>query len=452
MAMLKRTPIGRKPPYQTHHANRLFCLLLLCPVLLLGCSSYIDLSNSQTHVMQGNYEKAYQSLQQQGPSLLKAQGPIIVNYDLGILARLNNTYTESNRLLSESERLIREAYTQSISATIASFIVNDNTKAYQGEEYEDMYLNLFKALNYIALGELESALVELNRSMEKQTLLKQKYQHYSKQAADYAEQQGFGGVDTQAFASSFSTSALTNYLAFLVAQSLGEESTAHFAKEQVTHAFASQPQLYRFPIPSSLDNAQPQTGKARLHLVAFSGQAPQKQERWEYVYLSSTNRAKIAYPVLVGRYSTVSSVRIKAIGQAEAELQKIESISDVAIDTFRSKSELTKTKAVLRAMAKAVGIAIYDSVAQQDKQVTAAEELLGLLFRVAQDVSERADVRSTHFLPSEAWVGSIDLPPGVYDLEISFLNNTGRVLHTVVLPKQEVKQHALNLREAYYAL
>ncbi len=451
VAMAKGTNQGMRTTHHMIFTTRLLCLLLLCPTLFLGCSSYVDLSSSQMHIMQGNYDKAYQNLQMQAPSLLKAQGPIIVNYDLGMLARLNKNYQESNNLLSESERLIREAYTQSITANIASFIVNDNTKAYQGEEYEDIYLNLFKALNFLALGQEESALVELNRSMEKQALLKQKYEQYRKQVRDYASQQGLGGVNTEAFAASFSTSALTNYLASLVAQSLGESSTAYYAKEQVKHAFASQPQLYRFSLPSSVEQSDPQKGKARLHLLSFSGQAPQKQERWEYFSVSPTNHAKIAYPVLVGRYSNVQSIRVKATGQEETVLQKIESISDVAIDTFRSKSELAKTKAVLRAMAKAVGIAIYDSVAQQDEKVTAAEELLGLIFRVAQDVSERADVRSTHFLPSEAWVGSIDLDPGVYDLEFSFLNASGRVLHTMTLPNQEVKLNALNLCETYYA-
>lgn len=438
--------------HRTISIQRLLCLLLLCPTLFLGCSSYIDLSSSQHHVIQGNYEKAYQNLQGQAPSLLKAQGPIIVNYDLGLLARLNKNYTESNFLLSESERLIREAYTQSVTANLASYVLNDNTKAYQGEEYEDIYLNLFKALNFIALGEQESALVELNRSMEKQAFLKQKYEQYSKQAREYASQQGLGSIATESYASSFSTSALINYLAYLVAQSLGEESSSYFAKEQVKHAFSSQPQLYRFALPSSLEQKEPEPDKERLHLISFNGQAPLKQERWEYVYLGPTNQAKIAYPVLVGRISNVQSIQVKANGQTQATLQKIESMSAVAIDTFRSKSQLTKTKAVLRAMSKAVGIAIYDSVIQQDDKLTAAEELLGLIFRVAQDVSERADVRSTHFLPSEAWVGSIDLEPGLYDIEFSFLNATGGVLHTMVLPNQAVKQGTLNLSEAYYAL
>lgn len=438
--------------HRTWYACWIGCIILFSLLLFIGCASSIDISSSQLHVANGNYGKAYQNLQLQAPSLLKAQGPIIVNYDLGLLAHLDANPQQSNMYLDEAERLIRDAYTQSITANIASFIVNDNTKAYQGEEYEDIYLNSFKALNFIALAEIESALVELNRSLEKQAFLKQKYEQYGKQIDKYASEKGLGNVDAQTCATSFTTSALTNYLAYIVAQGMGEENTAYYAQEQVRHAFLSQPQLYRFPIPSSVGQAPPEEGKARLHLMAFSGQAPMKQERWEYMYLSPTNQPKIAYPVLVGRQSAVQSIRVTAIGQQETKLERIESISEVAIDTFRSKSELAKTKAILRAMAKAVGIAVYDAVAQQDNKVTAAEELLGLLFRVAQDVSERADVRSTHFLPADAWVGSIDLKSGTYTLEFAFLNASGNVLHTTVMPNQTVGKDSLNLCEAYYAL
>jgi len=88
----------------------LFFLLLLASTLLAGCSSYVDISNAQNYYRQAQYTKAMSSLQQKAPSILKAQGPIILNYDLGLLARLSNEYETSNTLLSESERLIWEAY------------------------------------------------------------------------------------------------------------------------------------------------------------------------------------------------------------------------------------------------------------------------------------------------------------------------------------------------------
>ncbi|NCC88729.1 MAG: hypothetical protein EOM01_00050 [Spirochaetia bacterium] len=427
------------------------CFLLLVTLLLSGCSSRIDISNAQSQYLNSNYSQAFLDLEQQAPSVLKAQGPIILNYDLGMLARLNKAYKDSNNYLSESERLIREAYTQSITANVASFIVNDNTKAYTGEDYEDIYLNVFKALNYLHQGEEESALVELNRSIEKQAFLKQKYEKQVEQVASYREKQGLGSVEGQSYASSFSTSALANYLSAVVAEGMGEENTRYYAMNQVRHAFASQPALYAFPLPSTAaeDPQKVESGMGRLHVVGFTGQAPLKEERVESIYVSYANRAKIAYPVLVGRPSQVQAIEISVDGNRVQRLERIESIKDIAIDTFRATSELAKLKAVTRAMAKAIGIAAYDAAALEDNQVTAAEELLGWIFRIARDVSESADVRSTHFLPSEAWVGYLDLQPGTYTVELSFLNASGRVLHQEILPNQVVRENGVNLAETF---
>jgi hypothetical protein len=155
--------------YRKSVANGLFFVLLFALIMLMsGCTSFMDISATQSLYKDAKYQGAYESLLLEVPSLLKKQGPLIVNYDLGILSRLGEHYTDSNNYLSEAERLIWEAYTESVSGNIASFLVNDNTKAYQGEAYEDMYLNIFKALNYMHLGETEAALVELNRSIEKQ--------------------------------------------------------------------------------------------------------------------------------------------------------------------------------------------------------------------------------------------------------------------------------------------
>jgi len=441
--------------YRKSVANGLFFVLLLMLIVLMsGCTSFMDMSATQSLYKGAKYQGAYESLLLEAPSLLKKQGPIIVNYDLGILSRLVGNYTDSNNYLSESERLIWEAYTESVSGNIASFLVNDNTKAYQGEEYEDMYLNVFKALNYMHLGETEAALVELNRSIEKQTFLRQKYEQYEQQMTEYAREEGLDAPAVQTYATSFSTSALSNYLSASVAQALGEKNTLHYAIDQVRHAFSSQPSLYPFPLPSVVkleEDPFPQD-KGRLQLVSFSGQSPLKEERVERVYVSSFNRAKIAYPVLVGGSSQVQAVRVSIEGQPMIPLQRIESISNIAIDTFRAKSELIKMKAITRAMAKAVGIALYDEYAAQDNNVTAGEELLGMIFRIARDATESADVRSTHFLPSEAWVGYVDLPEGTYTINTEFLNASNQVLHRSPGKTVQVQAGSLHVAEAFCPL
>ncbi len=112
-------------------------------------------------------------------------------------------------------------------------------------------------------------------------------------------------------------------------------------------------------------------------------------------------------------------------------------------------------KAITRAMAKAVGgIALYDEYAAQDNNVTAGgEELLGMIFRIARDVTESADVRSAHFLPSEAWVGYVDLPEGTYTITTEFLNASNQVLHRSPGKTVQVQAGgALHVAEAFCPL
>lgn len=424
--------------------------MLAVSILLFGCASSIDLSSSDRHYVSSNFKAAYESLEQKGPSLAKAQGPIILNYDLGMLARLNGEYERSNLLLSESERLIGEARTKSITAALASFIINDNAKEYAGSEYEDIYLNIFKALNYLALGEAEGALVELRRSLEKQTQLKARYEQDRGRIASYAKQNNLSWDGSTTYATSFSTSALANYLAFIVAHHLGDESMASYSQSQVAHAFATQPTLYPFSQPTTTLASDVKDGQKRLHIVCFTGRSPTKEERWEYIYLNRYDRLRIAYPVLVGQESAVTAIQVRIVENGKSvEAERIESIFSVASDTFASEGQLALQKSVMRSMARAMGIAVSDSLSSsKDDNLSLLGDLMGLFFKVSGEVAERADVRSTHYVPSEAWVGAIDLDPGLYTVEISFLNRWGQSLGSVTKRADLSKEGSLALVEA----
>lgn len=142
--------------------------LLLVVFLSFSCSTFIALDRVTNSYKDGNFDHSYQLLLSLEREYLKRQGPLVYNLDLGIMAHYNSLYKESNGYLDRAEQLIKELYTQSISANLASYLVNDNTRAYQGEDYEDLYLNIFKALNYIKLKDGEAALVELRRLEEKE--------------------------------------------------------------------------------------------------------------------------------------------------------------------------------------------------------------------------------------------------------------------------------------------
>ncbi len=87
--------------------------------------------------------------------------------DLGLL----NHYADKDSLAIENLQLadyaIEELYTKSISKGAASMLLNDNALDYSGEDYENIYINVFKSLSYYRNGFSESALVEIRRLLEK---------------------------------------------------------------------------------------------------------------------------------------------------------------------------------------------------------------------------------------------------------------------------------------------
>lgn len=423
---------------------------LLLVFLLGGCSSVIDISNTENLYSQGNFPAAYESLLSKRESILKQQGPLIMDMDAGLLSRLNGEYKLSNEQLSSSERKIQEAYTESFTANIASFIVNDNTKDYQGEAYEDIYINVFKALNYLHLGEEESALVELNRSIEKQSLLKQKYETQARKVTQYADDKGISNNETQTYSVAFSSSALANYLSMVVARGIGDDNLFRYSLDQVGHSFKTQPTLYPFALPASIAReAEPIPDQvARLNLVAFNGLSPKKHEAVDAIYVSRNNYAKIAYPVLVARQSPIQRVVVTLEDGTSFQLEKIESLSLIAIETFKASSSLARLKAVTRSTMKAMGIAIYDNAIKKDNQQTVGEEILSLVMKLFNYASESADVRSSHFLPSTAWVGSANLEPGEHTLQVAFQDQGGRTIYTQTLANVRVDSSKSNIAEA----
>ncbi|NLZ77444.1 MAG: hypothetical protein GX911_05705 [Spirochaetales bacterium] len=425
--------------------------VFLIIILACSCTSYVDLSSTDAHLRRGEYTKAYDSLERSLGRLVAAQGPLIASYDLGMLARLAGDWRRSNELLSDAERRIQEAYTKSITASIASFIVNDNTKEYGGESYEDIYLNLFKALNYLHLGQYESSLVEIRRMIEKQSVLQERYEREASQVRRYASTNHIRQADLPAEATSFTTSALANYLGVVIARHLDERSTLDYSFNQIHRAFETQAKLYPFPVPESVERL---TGEDRdpVHLIAFSGRFPVKEERMDFIRVSPSTYTRIAYPVLQPVPSAVASVRVRVDREVATTLERMESFSLVAEDAFRSKSGLIYAKASMRAVSKELGLGIWDTISKdKDGKRGAFAEFLSIVFRVGKELSESADLRSTHYLPAEAWVGTLDLEPGSYTIEVEYLDRTGRVLHTERFMKT-IDSGTINLLESYSPL
>jgi hypothetical protein len=141
---------------------------------------------------QGRYDEAVTALEANSKQLESAQGPIVLALDQGMVFHYARQFDLSNRHLDNAEGLITDAFTKSITEGVATYLVNDNARTYPGEDFEDIYSNVFKSLNYQMLGKTEDAMVEIRRATEKQQVLRDKYEKLSAKTAQAAKKQPGG--------------------------------------------------------------------------------------------------------------------------------------------------------------------------------------------------------------------------------------------------------------------
>lgn len=138
-------------------------VLLILLLLLAGCASYTE----QTREIRSLYKSAayQQALAKLDASELKNEAKNRLLYRLEkamILQRLGEN-AKAQALLIEADKIADQLYTESISRTAASFIVNDAASDYAGEDYEKVAIHTQLALSFLGQGALDQAAVEARK-------------------------------------------------------------------------------------------------------------------------------------------------------------------------------------------------------------------------------------------------------------------------------------------------
>ena len=381
---------------------------------------------------------------------------IMLFLDKGLLEYYAGDYENSSKDLQEAERLIEEAYTKSITANFMSYIANDNTKEYPGEDFEDIYLNVFNALNYYNRGDIEGALVEIRKlslPSGKLNMLAQRYDFKDKdgKSLDERVQEQAKGADISQLPKGkpveFSNSALARYLAALFYLADGNTDSARIEFQEVPKAFASNGNVYKNPIPKAVAEAQTSLSKARLNVISFSGLSPIKQEEIVVHYFPFQNAAlrqtNFKLPKLVARPTLANRVEVVIEGKDKFDLELLEDMGAVIQETFAVRYANIVIKTYIRALIKYTLADI--SAAETAKRTNAlAGAAIALAAKKALEATEGADIRMSRFMPDKAFVGGIDLEPGNYNITINFIaGNT--VVASVTREDFPVKEKSLNL-------
>ena len=424
----------------------LFCLLLSC------AGAPDAYARIDAGVQAGSYGNALASLEdEEGPArktVYTSKNQILFYLDRGMISHYAGLYSDSSQDLQTAEQLIEDAFTRSISQAIGSYLVNDNVKDYGGEDYEDLYINVFNSLNYYHRGDLEGSLVEIRRLNEKLNYFADKYQKAKDKVMETNQQIDPGRLPMEA--SSFSNSALARYLGVLFYRGTGRADSARVDYEELGNAYSLAPAVYANPVPSSVeDELSVPDGMGRLNVIAFTGLSPVKVPETIYIPLpfpAPNNAARISLPKMIARPQVIQRAEAVLDTGERFKLELIEDMSAVARETFKSSYGLTVLKTAARAITKTAASAALAVAASDNKKGTdGLGSLVGFLGRVYTEASEQPDTRLSRYFPAYALVGGINLVPGDYKVTVNFYGSGGLVYSEQ--KEMTVRENTLNLEE-----
>ncbi len=455
---MRSLPSAEHPAKKAGAVSAVF-LIFLQLMLYSSCASVGQhYAGIDRQLKSGNAEEAFDRLMEEAPSAYADRDALLFQLDAGMLAHYAGDYEESKKYLGEAERSIENLYAKSITLTAASYLSNDTITEYSGEDYEDVYINVFNALNYFFLGSTEGALVEIRRIDEKLKLLGIKYGTEITSTQEALLDSGVSvPYDSEAASVNFTNSALARYLGMLFYRSQNLKDDARIDRDYLKLAFANQPSVYDFKIPDSIeDELDIPQGKARLNVISFTGLSPEKQAeeiRIPITYGSSgeIRWIKISIPVLREKPDLVASAKVVFDTGEQFHLEVIEKMGAVAAETIKQNEALIYLKTILRATSKTTASIIFDEASQMQ----GAGNDMGLLFSLLSigtqmyaDLSEQADLRVSHYFPATAWVGGITLDPGIYSYSVVYYSASGKPVHQDRFENILVSAEGLNLSES----
>jgi hypothetical protein len=382
--------------------------------------------------------------------LYRNKDAVLYYLDTGMLSHYASEYRQSSQLLQEGERAIAAAYTKSVTMEIGTYILNDTTQEYGGEDYEDVYINTFNALNYYHENDLEDAMVEIRRMNNKLQFLASKYgiivDNLQKKAL---EDSVTIPPDPAAENIPFTNSALARYLGMIFYRGNGNYDDARIDRDQIKIAFANAPSVYTHAVPDSLEGElNIPEGKARFNVIGFSGSAPVKEEENLRILIPGPRYVKIALPVLVPRPSAVNRITVHFDSGESFDLELLEDIGAIAQETFKKKAHLSYLKAIIRGTIKGVASSVLGGVGDQvGGNAGLVMDLLSFGTQVFAEASEKADLRISRYFPAKAYVGGITLDPGTYSYTVTYYSGN-KVVDTLRQENVDIRARGVNLAEA----
>lgn len=418
---------------------------------LVGCGGIPIAKHVERKAAAGNYEEALALLEEKKQQF---SGPnnMLYYFERGSLLQRVGDYKTSTQELGQAELLIEELYGTSVSEAALSFLTNDMSMSYPGEDFEQVMVNVIKELNFLYKNKLQGAMVEARKVNTRLVQLADKY--------------GDEAIYKQ--------DAFARYLAAFAREADRDYNGAYIDYKKAYQAFRWYEKHFSMPIPPVIkwdlirlsrwlgfddqyrewrkefgddipDPGRRPERRSEVLIVVYDGLIPFKDTRYVRVPIRDPDKnpyiLKVAFPVFRPRRNVVERLRVGLADGRVVESQLMEPLDIIAYKTLEQRIGLISVKAIARATAKYIAAyQVRKATRTKDKGVNF---LVGLATNIFTYATEKADTRSWRTLPNRFHVARIPLPPGEHELELRIKTRRGSTRSlppiTVKLKKGEKK-------------
>ena len=278
---------------------------------------------------------------------------------------------------------------RSLSEGALSMLINDKTIPYDGEGFEAVLLHGFLAWDFLRLGSLDGALVEVKRGYE------------------------FEQFEEERFGTTYGMNRFARFVAAIAQELDGQLQDARLDLNRLAEEIPDHPavvySLARLQRLTSSERGQ-ERAVSEIVVVYERGRMPQKVAH-ELIYSTTRSIGKLSVPGFGTPPYAHAAISVKVGEQDLGKTVTIEDVLAVGETNLKDRIGWATAKAIARSIGKTI---VVDEVAKaaEEKNGPWAGILVSITGSLWNNFSERADLRSWLTLPAEIQVLRAAVPSG----------------------------------------
>lgn len=442
---------------QGRNFPKLFTLALVvsATLMLSSCASFYQKTIAvQENIAAGDFQSAIKELEK-NKKWPENNHRVLYYMNRGLVHFMLGENEESNSYFNMADYYI-EDYRKSIGTEALALVSNPMVRPYRPEDFEAIMIHFYKAFNYIAMYDYESAIVECRR-------INIRLMEFNE---DYKENK-----------SRYARDAFAHNLMGLIYQATGDYNNAFIAyrnaldiyENEYSELFGVQPpqqlkldllycarktgfhnELRYYEDKFALSAPEMLSGNGDLVYIWMNGMGPVKSE-WSLnltnmgvsggQMIFGSNELGLSYPIFLGNQSASSQAQLKDLslirlafpkyverplafseaqlihGNQQYKLELAQNINGIAFQSLKDRMMREIGNNILRIATK-----------QAIEQITRNEnENLGALVSIVNAVTEKADTRNWQSLPYALYYTRVQLPAGEQTLTLQQRRIQGKV-------------------------